>query len=55
MLTCCQVLDVDGDRRLSFEQLREGLQRLRVFPTMDISEEDFNRITEVRIYSIELN
>ncbi len=42
-----QVLDVEGNRRLSFEQLREGLQRLRVFPTIEMTEDDFDRITEV--------
>ncbi len=54
VVTCCQVLDVDGNRRLSFEQLREGLQRLRIFPTIDVTEEDFDRITEVHTHNISL-
>ena len=40
------MLDVDGNRLLSYEELRDGMLRLRVFPAIALTEEDFDTITE---------
>mmetsp|Transcript_4525 Transcript_4525/g.13630 ORF Transcript_4525/g.13630 Transcript_4525/m.13630 type:complete len:752 (-) Transcript_4525:505-2760(-) len=40
-----KILDGDGSKRLSFEEMREGLLRLRVYPAIALTEEDFERIT----------
>ncbi len=42
-----QILDADGSGRLSFAELREGLLRLRVTPAIALTEEDFDRVTDV--------
>ena len=36
-----------GNGRVSFGELREGLLRLRVVPAIALTEEDFDRITDV--------
>ena len=50
-ISCCllllQILDVDGNQSLSYEELRDGMLRLRVFPAIALTEEDFEHITEV--------
>jgi hypothetical protein len=43
-----QVLDVDGGRRLGFEELRAGLRRLRVSPAIALTPDDFDSITQAR-------
>jgi hypothetical protein len=47
-LLCRQILDGDGNMQLSFEELREGLLRLRVVPAIALTEEDFDHLTDVR-------
>ena len=42
-----QMLDVDGSKRLSYAELRDGLLRLRVYPAIALTEEDFESLTEV--------
>jgi hypothetical protein len=47
-----QIPDVDGNMQLSFEELREGLLRLQVVPAIALTEEDFDRITDVRSHIV---
>jgi hypothetical protein len=45
------MLDGDSSQRLSYEELRDGLVRLRVTPPIVLTEDDFDTITEVRVIS----
>ena len=42
-----QILDVDGNRHLSYTELRDGMLRLRVRPAIALTEEDFDALSEV--------
>jgi hypothetical protein len=46
--TYIQVLDIDDSGTLTYVELAEGLKKLKVKPTIHLSEEDFDAMTNLK-------
>uniref|UniRef100_A0A7S0QNQ4 EF-hand domain-containing protein n=1 Tax=Cryptomonas curvata TaxID=233186 RepID=A0A7S0QNQ4_9CRYP len=49
VMTLFKVLDADDSKSLSYEELASGLKKLKVQPTIHLSEEDFHMISNQRL------